>query len=128
MATILPLLTAASLLVHMLLGCCWHHGHRVAGACPHAIEASDHRHGDHDADHPHDSNDPDRQCDGNRCVVVLGVKVKVAHATTAQGISVIALEQPIVHAHDGTLWHRYHSLRDVGSLLPLYLAHQVLRI
>ena len=77
------LVTFASMLVHLLFGCCWHHSHASeiddhgrATACPvavaetcgreHSCPDSKHDHGRSPCDH--DSQGP-VDCDGGRCVL-----------------------------------------------------------
>lgn len=39
MSSIIPVTTALALLVHSLLGCCWHHAHAVGEECDHDAQA-----------------------------------------------------------------------------------------
>ena len=73
--------TLVAMLLHSLLGCCWHHGHESvaeqAVVCHH-----DHRHRDadhHDADHgkPDESSHPagPEECEASACVYVVNPHV-----------------------------------------------------
>jgi len=83
----LPQLTTIVLLVHMGLGCCWHHAHAcAAGDYGHAVgdeepfSHADHEHISHfehcshvDGNHgcPHDDHQRHQhECDGDRCTFV----------------------------------------------------------
>jgi hypothetical protein len=80
-------LVTASLALHMLLGCCWHHAHAEAAEC--AEISADHDHDEHSpVDHDHS-----KSCDGEGCVFV---KCEQTSAQVfASAVTFTAIPQPV---------------------------------
>ena len=71
-------LTVVAVIMHALLGCCWHHAHDCARACPGTLSA-EHEHasgqavvcdGDHQPGHSDHGRSHSCKCDGVRCALV----------------------------------------------------------
>ena len=92
MSSLVHSLMIAVMLLHSILGCCWHHSHEEVGCgcvtIAHSDESSGHSHGtcsyssDYDCDHDHsdagpgeESRDvphPNAPCDHDECVYMTG--------------------------------------------------------
>ena len=133
MHTALNLITAAALLTHMLVGCCWHHAHACeehvdasAELINSAVECDSHGHqhsesGDHDGDSSHDD------CDGQSCVATCDLSPQGFHGIDltlhlAFDISP-QTTQAFAISRDQT-----QVERDTGPSVRPHLAHQVLLI
>ena len=73
------LLTSTTLVLHLALGCAWHHPHGVDDVCVAADEHAGHSHHDHDAADPAESATPEEpthesQCDVVSCVYIIAGK------------------------------------------------------
>lgn len=94
------LLTATIMLVHALLGCCWHHDHAHAGKCEVAVAG--HQHGQdqhrHSHSHAHDQDDHDEsgndecpgECDEGQCTFIRSQTVDVSTSLLVTDSCVVA--------------------------------------
>lgn len=139
MRQLIATFAAATLLLHALVGCCWHHQHVEAVACsdetqilPVFCGGHFHSHDDHDhdhepaapADHRHSGDDG---CGEESCQFV---KVDSTIALSfPDGPAVAIVDAVQLVSNDG--WRlRAHDHRDRHILegVPLHLRHQVLVI
>jgi hypothetical protein len=127
-------LTAAVLVAHTLLGCCWHHAHRCGQdeGAPGTLASADCT-ADHadDADHhaPRHSHHGPHDCLGGACVYIPAGQTRVValamDLSPAPGLALCFADQSALMPSVET------SMFSAGDLcLPvrLHLAHQVLLI
>lgn len=135
MAAIISNLTAAALLAHTLLGCCWHHSHACAQACPATLS------GGHDDVHAepaaggcvghagpaHHGQSLPGKCNGPRCAMDTSVVSKSPSATPVQSLRgvVVATVPP-----GGPLLSRGSGLGgdDHATRTPSVLPHLLNRV
>jgi hypothetical protein len=146
MNAIVSILTAASVLVHAVLGCCAHHAHGGQIACcslktaaqqPDAVHhhCCKHKHNStsHEAladdDESAPSPAPHKTCDGSRCTAVLISKTSDSHVTLAASLPFVAYSgiakvtvRPVVSADYASLQH------DLGPPLRSHLCYCVLLV
>jgi hypothetical protein len=121
------ILTAATLALHLMMGCCWHHAH----ACELAA-ASDHGGATHDGHCSHGgcghSHHGTHQCKGERCSFVsLSRSVNISITFSFQTSSTALLDKQIPGVGSG----RQQCIMAAGWLLlpvRLHLANQILLI
>lgn len=121
------LLTAAVLLAHALLGCCWHHAHASAGGVAEPCSHDGHEHGH--SDDGTESEPPGQPCDEGSCVFVRGdgspsVEMTLAHAlvgciATAPEVALDSLR--IARAS-------YPDSQELAPHTRIHLLHQILLI
>jgi hypothetical protein len=116
------ILTAATLMVHLLVGCCAHHAHAcdthsVQGQCPdHQDDASGHsRHGQED-------------CQGRKCAFVGAVSLNGHSFAPISQWFVIASLDNRYSLFGGSFEQFFLSTSQQFPSVRLYLMHQVLRI
>jgi hypothetical protein len=68
---VLAILTAISLLTHMLVGCCWHHEHPCAEHAAETVSATVVGEHEHDEPEPAHHEHDDGHCQGQRCITLL---------------------------------------------------------
>jgi hypothetical protein len=137
MRRFLTAVAAATLLMHALVGCCWHHQHVETAAWsdetqqwPVACGGHFHSHVDHDhepgapADHRHSGDDG---CGEESCQFV---KVDSTIAPSLLDGPVVAIVDAVQLATNDGWRLRAHDHRDRHMLegVPLHLRHQVLVI
>ena len=129
MAAIVSSLTATAVLLHALLGCCWHHTHACTRACPATLWADhDHAHGQtaagqytHQPGHPGHEQPHPGKCNGHRCALAPSPpsKTPLAGRPSLRGPSAIATLPPADRSLHRGLWSgaedgcsRYASIRS----------------
>jgi hypothetical protein len=130
----LSYLTAATLAMHTVLGCCWHHGHACgseyesAVAC-HAATA----HADHDADHcgSTDSNSGHQHhgphtCQGGKCVFLRTAKSGADTLLDVNLPSFVCVQSSDASLETSAAPRPFFSSDALLPPLRLHLAHQVL--
>ncbi len=133
-------ITAIALLLHALLGCCWHHGHAHAMGCDHQHGAAlaesachEHSHEHDDAEDSQSQPQPDggcpESCDEGSCVFVRAESNPAGQMALAGAVDFVPL--PLAATHDGTAnWAgQYVPIHlDVGPPVRTHLRFQVLLI
>ena len=125
------LMTAAVLLAHSLVGCCWHHAHASAGGVARACAHDEHEHG-HDDGAPQDESDHEHQstiCQEGNCVFVRGdgpvpidqSSILAIDCFVVQASAITQAELRIVRAE-------YSASQDLAPPSRLHLLHQILLI
>jgi hypothetical protein len=127
MAALCRILIAATLVVHLTMGCCSHHAHSCQGDLSRAQSGTPHD-GQYSASCAEHSNHGANDCHGERCVSAASSRVPVGWpATSSQTFVVASLDERIPRAGFGS---EQCSLASGRLLLPvrLHLANQVLLI
>jgi hypothetical protein len=130
---------ALSLLMHALVGCCWHHQHveLAAGSdetqlLPVVCGGHIHSHGDHDHDRGSESPADHRHSDDDGCGEEPCQFVKVdasSGPSLLDGPIVAIVDAAPPAAHDGWRLRAHdHRGRHILEGVPLHLRHQVLVI
>jgi hypothetical protein len=130
-------LVASSLLMHAVLGCCWHH--RQANTCcddSHVAQASEvgcHHHHDDCGDDDHEQSVP-TPCNGGPhcngvCIYLPVQKTQIDQVQFVAPLDFAAFNLPpgVVHVAAAHSLERLYEL-DTGPPLRLHLAYQILLI
>lgn len=127
MHALLSLITAASLILHLGLGCRAHHAHASEATAKSDQLAAMHMHPD--SDHSTDSSQPENQdCQEPSCVFLSGVKVILTHDLAPLATAVVST------GTDFQLCERYsprsRTEAEMGHQVPmrLHLYYQILLI
>jgi len=133
MAGLCRILIAATLVVHLMVGCCAHHAH----ACDGRHSSSPVREtttpeqscsDDHDG-HPEHSSQEHSHCQGEKCSVVLSANTTIAKPLVRFCALSAAMSLDEVSRSLGGCSHRRLFSDGLPTPpLPLYLAHQSLLI
>lgn len=134
---IISLATVAAFVLHMVLGCCFHHVHSTQRAdCGHSTAAAGaHSHAGHDhhaaastSDIPAQCPAPQEHCTGEQCVFITAVNFSLMDLTAPAFLPVFAdetMETELVLYPNAIDW-------DIGDLvlspIRLHLLHQVMLI
>jgi len=121
-------LTAAMLLLHAVLGCCWHHAHRCEHRLASAQPADCCHHLPQDGDGQPENNPHScpGECEGSCVYVVPGkVQIEAPQWTSIDFLAVLPLlaDEPWEAA---TSWEAACSVPDFAPPLRRHLLHQVL--
>lgn len=114
-------LTSAALLLHSLLGCCWHHVHEPGDAAHSAHLEHDHAsdHGDQEGQHP-----AEQHCQAARCAFITTPGPDVDYSAASVALASLdaffasAAAQPVVQM---TAWSSHAPPVPAAEVQPLML-------
>lgn len=141
MRPLIVTVAALTLLMHALVGCCWHHQHVEVAASSNETQLLPvvsgghfHSHGDHDHDHAHEPAAPadhrhsgDDGCGEEACQFVK-VNSTTALSLLDGPVAEIAVAVQLVSDDGWRLRAHDHRDRHILEGVPLHLRHQVLVI
>ena len=137
MHAVLSSLVASSLLMHAVLGCCWHHGH-ASSCCDQSQSAQVaqnccHHHDDVGCDDDHDEPAPTPCKGGPHCHGVCNyLPVQKTQLDPVQLAAPLDFAVAVLHSSDAhfVAAHGFEHLYelDTGPPLRLHLLHQILLI
>ncbi|MEX2139095.1 MAG: hypothetical protein WD894_07535 [Pirellulales bacterium] len=139
MNAIVALLTAASVLAHAALGCCFHHSHAPSNGClpvrplsssEHSYVDHGHRHHpEHTDDDQHEPAFPHRHCDEGGCVALAGTPSGTVLKATYAAFDVVPMLNVGLLVGKSSLQTDYSRLQhDLGPPLRPHLCNLVLLI
>ena len=128
-------LTAAMLLIHSLIGCCWHHGHACAERQETVAIHADCCH-DHDGESHDDNEAPARhhncelKCQGV-CTYLPTQKIVIDAQQLLNSIDYVAVVLATANSYSASaasFWERSRVTRASKPPLRLHLLHQVILV